>query len=124
MAIGKILVAHDFSSPANRALRFAATMAHDIGARLEVALVHPDPYDGRGELDLALPAALPGQGERYLRFLEEELRRVVVEVLGATHPVVPCHVLRGDPVKRLDELARELGADVICIGAKIGRAHV
>ena len=28
-----------------------------------------------------------------------------------------CYALRGDPVKRIEELAKELGADVVCVGA-------
>lgn len=115
MTIRKILVAHDFSDSANRALSFASQIASQSGAKLELVYVHPDIYDGRGDPSLTLPSALPGQAERYLRFLEEELIRVAK---GAGAPEdVRCHVLRGDPIKRLEGLAEEVGADAICVGA-------
>jgi len=117
MTIRKILVAHDFSEAADRALRFAATLAKDVGATVEIGQVYPDIYDGRGDASLTLPAVLPGQSDRYLRFLDDELKRVARTVLGEDGASIPCHVTRGDPVKRLEELARELGADVVCVGA-------
>jgi len=116
MTISKILVAHDFSDGASRALRFAAGVARQTGATVEVAYVLPDIYDGRGEPSLALPDALPGQGERYLHFLEEELTRVAERVAGDLVPPIAAHVLRGDPVKRLESFAQELGADAVCLG--------
>lgn len=113
----KILVAHDFSDAANRALRFAAELAAASASKLVVCYVHPDIYDGSAELSLTLPAALPGQGERYLRFLEEELRAVAKSVLGEVAGEVETHVLRGEPVKQLENFARETGAEMICVGA-------
>jgi nucleotide-binding universal stress UspA family protein len=117
MTIAKILVAHDFSDTATRALRYAARLARDIGATLEIGLVYPDIYDGRYDASLVLPDSPPGQGERYLRFLEEELKRIAITTLAAEGANIRCHVRRGDPVKQLEELAREIGADVICVGA-------
>jgi nucleotide-binding universal stress UspA family protein len=117
MKPNRILVAHDFSEPSNRALRFATSLASQIGAKVEVVHVMPDVYDGRGELELALPATLPGQGERYMTFLQEELTRAVGLAVPELVEKLPCHALRGDPVKRIEELAKELGADVLCVGA-------
>lgn len=117
MTIQRILVAHDLSEPATRALRFAADLASLVGAALDVAYVHPDIYDGRGEPAFGLPATDPGQAERYLRFLTEELSRLVHEALADVPVPIQCHVLRGDPVKRLEALATEIGADVLCLGA-------
>lgn len=117
MTLSKILVAHDFSDPADRALRFAAELGRQVGAKLLAVYVHPDAYDGRGDPSLTLPEALPGQGERYLRFLEEELRQSAAKVVGSQGGEIECHVLRGDPVKRIESAAEELGADVLCVGA-------
>lgn len=111
----KILVAHDFSSASRRALAFAAELARDTGAQLALAYVHPDVYQGRGDPSLTLPAALPGQGERFMRFLEEELRRVAASVCG--EQVVEVHLRRGDPEKQIEAIASECGADLICVGA-------
>jgi len=117
MTIKKILVAHDFSDAASRALSFAARLASEAGAKLALTYVHPDIYDGRGEASLTLPAALPGQGERYLRFLHEELERLAKALVGAAADELETHVVRGEPVKRIEALAQEIGADVICVGA-------
>jgi len=117
VTVSKILVAHDFSEPGTRALRFAAALAKETGASVELVHVMPDIYDGRGDLTLAVPPTMPGQGERYLRFLQEELERAVQFALPELSGKLPCHALRGDPVKRIEALAKEIGADVVCLGA-------
>jgi len=117
VAINKILVAHDFSEPGNRALAFAITLAEETSARVEVVYVMPDVFDGRGDLDLAMPPTFKGQGERYLKFLQEELARMVHLTAPESAGKVSCHALRGDPVKQIEALAKEIGADVVCLGA-------
>jgi nucleotide-binding universal stress UspA family protein len=116
MAAKKILVAHDFSDPANRALAFAADLADRLKASLEVVHVHPDVYDGQSDPSLGLPWPMPDQVERYMRFLDTEVERAVRGVLGESDNV-KTHVVRGDPAKRIVALAAELGADMICIGS-------
>jgi nucleotide-binding universal stress UspA family protein len=117
MALNKILVAHDFSEPANRALAFAADLAEQLGTTLDVVHVHPDVYDGHRTPQLGIPWPLEGQEERYMRFLHEEVQRVVRGVLGERAERVRQHVVRGDPVKRVPAVAQELGADIVCIGS-------
>ena len=117
MTVRKILVAYDFSDPANRALSFAAELAKATGAKLTVAYVHPDIYEGDEEPSLTLPSALPGQGERYLRFLDEELKRAAKSVIGDAAAEPETQALRGNPVEQMKRLAQEIGADVICVGA-------
>jgi len=117
VTVRRILVAHDFSEPSNRALRFAATLARDVSAQIELVHVMPDLDDGRGELTLAVPPTMPGQGERYMRFLQEELERAVQQALPELAGKLPCHALRGDPVTRIEALAKEIGADIVCLGA-------
>jgi len=65
---------------------------------------------------LVLPLASPDQRERYTQFVGEELKRVAAAVVDGGGEL-PCHILRGDPVKRITELARERAADVICLAA-------
>jgi nucleotide-binding universal stress UspA family protein len=117
VTVSKILVAHDFSEPGARALRFAARLAKETDASVELVHVMPDLYDGRGDLALAVPPTMPGQGERYMKFLQEELERAVQLALPELTGKVACHALRGDPVKRIEALAKEIGADVVCVGA-------
>jgi nucleotide-binding universal stress UspA family protein len=117
VTVNRILVAHDFSDPANRALQFAAVLAGPTKAQLELVYVLPDVYDGRGDVSLGLPPSSPFQGERYVRFLEEELQRTLREAAPQLADDARCHVLRGDPVKHIVSLAKQVGADFICVGA-------
>jgi nucleotide-binding universal stress UspA family protein len=117
MLAKKILVAHDFSTPSNRALSFAADLSKQIGAELEIMHVHPDLYDGHSDPALGLPWPTNAQEERYLRFLDTELERVATQVLGTGAAAAPRHVVRGDPVKRIVEYARDVHADVVCLGS-------
>ncbi|MDB4976903.1 MAG: Universal stress protein [Myxococcaceae bacterium] len=118
MQIKKILVAHDFSEPADRALSFAYDMACRLAATLEVVHVHPDVYDGHSEPALGTPWPSHDQEERYLRFLDEELERVVARALpGPSQVELHRHIVRGEPVKRIESLARDLQADLICLGS-------
>jgi nucleotide-binding universal stress UspA family protein len=117
MTIRKVLAAYDFSEPAGRALRWAHALASQTGATLEVVHVHRDLYDGRSTPELGLPWPSPGQEERYLRFLEQELKNALTSVLGPLEREIPVHVVRGDPVKRVVATAEERGADLVCIGS-------
>jgi universal stress protein A len=123
MTMKTLLVAHDFSAPAARALALAAELADKLGATLHVVHVHPDVYDGHGEPALGIPWPTPGQEERYLRFLDGELQGAVTAVAPALGERAKRHVLRGDPVLRLIALAKELPADLICVGST-GRSGV
>lgn len=118
MQLKKILVAHDFSEPANRALELAASIAAKAGATVEVAHVHQsDLYDG-GDPAAGGPWPSAEQLDRYLRFLDQELERTVSSVLGSEQVAhVTRHVLRGDPVKRIEALAGDLKADLICVAS-------
>lgn len=126
MQLSKILVAHDFSEPATRALVYALSLARRLGATLHVVHVHPDIYDGHSDPALGTPWPTPEQEARYLRFLEQELGRVVDLALASeATPAAPAvggegpqrHVVRGNAVKRIEALAEELGANLICIGS-------
>lgn len=117
MRLSKILVAHDLSEPATHALLFAHDVACAMGAKLEVVYVHPDLYAAGADPTLTLPHALPGQAERYLQFLQEELQRIVKQAIGEAGRDVRCHVVRGNPAQRIVELAQEVAASMICVSA-------
>lgn len=115
MTFRKILVAHDFSEPANRALLCAAQLAEQLGAELHLVHVLVDMYDGRSEPEAAIPWITGDQTQRYVHFLNDELRRIASELVPARASAIQYHVLRGDPVKRILAIAEEVGADLICV---------
>jgi len=117
MKMQKILATFDFSEAAGRAVSWAHNLASATGARLELVHVHPDLYDGHSTPALGLPWPSEGQEERYLRFLQQELRNVLVNMLGPSGAEVPIHIERGDPVKRVLAVADTVAADMICVGA-------
>lgn len=118
MGSAKIMVAHDLSVTASRALRFALDLARQMGASVEVVHVHPDVYDGRSTPAVGLPWPTEGQEERYMRFLDEELARAVEDIGGEpAREQVRRRVVRGIPEKRLIEVASEHAADFLCVGA-------
>jgi nucleotide-binding universal stress UspA family protein len=117
MAIQTIVSAFDFSEPAARALRWAHELALLTHARLEIVHVYPDLYDGRGDVTVGLPWPSAGQEERYLRFLEQEVRTAAQTLIGDGSPSFGVRIVRGDPVKRLLATAEELRADLIVVGA-------
>ena len=117
MTIRKILVAHDFSEAATRAVKFAHGLTQSINAALEIVHVYIDIYEDPGDRTLTLPHALPGQSDRYLRFLEDELSKLTGHALGDKGLAIPCHVVRGDPLKRINDVVRDSKSDLLCIGA-------
>jgi nucleotide-binding universal stress UspA family protein len=117
MTFRKILLAYDFSDQANRALLFASQIGTQLGAELHVVHVHVDIYDGRSQPAAGIPWASQDQTDRYMRFLHTELHNAARVVVGELSDKLTYHVLRGDPVKRIEALAEELGADLICIGS-------
>jgi nucleotide-binding universal stress UspA family protein len=113
-----LVVAHDLSPAADRALAFALGLARQVGASVDVVHVHPDLYDGRSTPAAGLPWPSEGQEERYLRFLDGELAERIERAGGAeVGEPVRRHVVRGLPDKRIRELAAELSADLVCVGA-------
>jgi len=117
MTFRKILLAYDFSDPANRALSFAAQLATQLGSELHLVNVQVDIDDGSSASEVGIPRPSQDQTERYMRFLHGELHNAARTVVHELSDKLTYHVLRGDPVRRIEALAEELGADVICIGS-------
>jgi nucleotide-binding universal stress UspA family protein len=117
MTIQKILAAFDFSEPAGRAVSWAYQLAKSSGATLEVVHVHPDLYDGRSTPELGLPWPSEGQEERYMRFLEQEVKTALAALVDPLGAQIPLHIVRGDPVKRTLAVAEQISADLVCVGS-------
>jgi nucleotide-binding universal stress UspA family protein len=116
MTFRHILVAHDFSDPANRTLLFASRLATRLGSQLHLIHVHPD-YEAPSANGPGVPWPSADQTERYVRFLQEELRRTAQAVVPELADKITYHVVRGDPVKGIETAAERVGAELICVGS-------
>lgn len=115
--IGTIVVAYDFSEPARRALEWVRYLRAQLHAAVVVVHVEDDPLRQtplRGGSGSWEP---PAEAERRLRWLEDELRREVGDRFGPDAQAVRTLVARGRVGERLHELALELGANLIVVGA-------
>lgn len=106
----KILHANDGSDPAFRALQLAITIAKQNGADLHSVSVEEIP-----PMPEFIEEVRETRGVAARRFHPVLQRaRAMAEQQGVT---LQTHVLAGHPVRTVVELARELDADLLVIGA-------
>jgi len=112
--LSAVLVASDFSAPAELALSCASERAAFYGATLH--LLHVQPHTA-ATLSAPAPIALPiGESEATRRALEAELE-ARADALRARYGVDVEPILRsGAPGRVIVEAAHELGADLIVLG--------
>src|SRR5262249_16725970 len=116
----RILVPHDFSHHANRALALAAELAREHGGRLLVLHVIPpfQPITGfPGDIPLIPQDVIAGE----LRSPEALVARVV---RGRRAPRVECSVVIGDPFQRIADAARGADAIVMATTGRTGLSHM
>ena len=118
----RILVPHDGSEPATRALKLAAELAHGRGRRLLVLQAVP-PYFVAG-----VP---PAEGAAWVpspEFIAGERRRLETltarAVGGRNAPAVECRVEIGDPFERIMQAARDVDSVVMATAGRTGLAHL
>ena len=123
--ITRILVPVDFSPHAERAFRYATTLAHRFGATLALLHVVEDPFvTGAWSSELYLPNIpellenLIGAAERQLATLKES-----AAALGVTTETA---VITGRPAHEIVDHAKGGGFDLIVMGThgRTGLAHV
>ena len=118
----RILVPHDFSKHADRALATALRLAAPTGARITVLHVASAVLLQRGFPPVAT-VRMPGKAD--LAQLEDELRSRVRRVTrGARGVTLAFRAIPGDPHQRIVEAAR--AADVVVMGTQGlgGLAHL
>jgi nucleotide-binding universal stress UspA family protein len=108
-----ILVPHDFSAHANRALELAASLA---GADGRLIVLH-------------VVASLPEGANRIAKqVLADERRRLsrLVARWTAAHgaPAIECRVEAGDPYRHIADAAREADSVVMCTVGRTGLPHL
>jgi nucleotide-binding universal stress UspA family protein len=109
----RILVAVDGSEGANRAARFAAELARDTGAALELLHV----YDAPTAVHLGLRALskeeLSERGESIAHGSIAAAEEAIGGIVGAEH-----HLALGHPETEIVTRADELDADLIVLGSR------
>jgi nucleotide-binding universal stress UspA family protein len=105
-AIDRVLVAIDLSETSGCTLRTAAAFANAVGAHLRVVhIVEPLPYDY---------GAMIRQPDQYVQWSENELQRLVTDVLGAD---TPRELLHGRADQGIDQACLGWEADVVVVGS-------
>lgn len=99
----RILVATDFSTRSDRALRRATLLARQYSA--EIAVLHV--------IDDDQPSRLRKAGEREARSMLDDLAATVRDV---DHLPCETHLMAGDPFQAIAETAEAVNADVIVMG--------
>jgi universal stress protein A len=122
--ITRILVPVDFSPHAERAFRYATTLAHRLGAKLALLHVVVDPFaTGAWGAEVYVPnvpellANLISDAERQLATLKESAAALGLAVETA--------VITGSPANVIVEHAKDGGFDLIVMGThgRTGLSH-
>ena len=116
-----ILVPHDFSTHATRALKVAAGLAAERRGRLTVLHVlmpYPvtPPLPGEG-----IPSFTPVQ---LIGPLLQRLEKLVRGVIRGRSPAVHCRVVMGDPAQEIVEKARKADSIVMSTEGRTGLSHL
>lgn len=114
MEIKKILVPVDFSSHSEVALELGIKFVEAFGAELHIVHVFPETLALAPPYGPALPADFGMMIERgAVEHFEKWQAEFCPDDLA-----VSSHVLRGDPSRKIVELAKDLGIDVIVMGTR------
>jgi nucleotide-binding universal stress UspA family protein len=118
----RILVPHDFSAPATRALAVAAQLARAHRGRLLVLHV-VGPFHPATALPTEAPAWVPEpeliEGER------RRLERIVSDTVGRRGgPPAECRIVIGDPFRRIADATRGVDSIVMATAGRTGLSHL
>jgi nucleotide-binding universal stress UspA family protein len=111
----RILVPHDFSDAADRALEEAAALARLYGGRLHVLHVLT-----RVTVLADIPVPDPFE---FVPQTRDALERRVREVLGAAEPPFSISIRVGEPVERILEAAERVDSIVMGTSGRTGLRH-
>lgn len=118
----KILVPHDFSDHATRALKVAADLAGPRGRLLVLHVIVPfSPVTGLPPVEGYVwfpPRAL-------VRNEQKRLERLAARaVSGRGRPTVDCRVVIGDPLQRILDASRRADSIVMTTAGRTGLSHL
>ena len=121
IALGHILVPTDFSEPADAALQYAHTLAHEFGSRVHLLHVVPEPYAYPWGTDIStFPLAdLLTQSEAAARERLDQLAGAIGDLPAG----IDVNTAVGAPVERILDYVHEHQIDLIVMGTH-GRGMV
>ncbi len=117
-----IVIAVDFSEHAHKALDMGADLAKQFGAAVHLVHAFELPMPILTPYEVALPDNFMGDarnaGRRELDTLEKKLKDAGLDVTS--------HLRDGPPDMAIDEVAKEVGADLIVMGTRgnTGLKHI
>jgi nucleotide-binding universal stress UspA family protein len=122
--IGKIMVAFDMSENAVEALKFGLGLAEDLGAELAVVnVIHQRDVDAIQRIAFEVDTvSVPNYIAAQERDRAEYVDRIVAECEGSAVPIRKMFRI-GVPFLELVEAVREIGADLVVMGAR-GRSKL
>ena len=114
-SLDHILVATDFSDASGAAVRYAAAVAHSLGARLHLVHVIEDPSTLAGPYEWHLPDTPARRDQRY----HQALTRLTQDAEGVAHLVTAsAEVREGSITHALAQAAIDYGAHLIVLGTR------
>jgi nucleotide-binding universal stress UspA family protein len=118
----RILVPHDFSDPATRALKFAAGLAPPNGRLVVLHVVVP--FVPITDIPPAGVGAYIAPGE-LISGAKRQLDRTIAKALGRKRgPRVEAKVVIGDPYQRIIAATRGMDAVVMSTSGRTGLSHL
>jgi len=111
-----LLVAYDFSRPAQRALELARDLRAALHAAVDVVHVHLDPFAGTMGGEDRERYVDAGLVKEQRAIVADHLRRRVDDAFGPEAGAVRTRVVEGGIAERILATAADVGADLILVG--------
>jgi nucleotide-binding universal stress UspA family protein len=120
MRFHRLLVPHDFSPHADRALKFASALAGSTGELLVLHAVTPIVWT----VDFASGAGFDVPIDEVVAIARQGLARVIARASGGRGPKMTAKVEVGDPYGRIMANARGMDAIVMSTMGRTGLSHL
>ncbi|MEM7435329.1 MAG: universal stress protein [Myxococcota bacterium] len=111
-----IVVAYDFSDPANQAAALARSLHGTFPGAVHLVHTYLDVWGEYTDRGAVVGVAADRRREALARGLEEMLTEAASELFSIDAQSVQCHLVTGDPAEGILSVANKVGANVICAG--------
>ncbi|MEM8609576.1 MAG: universal stress protein [Myxococcota bacterium] len=111
-----LVIAYDFSAPANRAAELARTLHGKLPGSIHLVHTYLDVWAEYTDRGAVVGDAAERRREALARGLEEMLDEAAKELFSIDAQAVQCHLATGDPAEGILAVADEVGASLVCAG--------